>query len=52
MNKAKLKRTLHDMALGFFVNAGYSITQGGNIGANSYILLATIALLYLTNKGD
>ena len=52
MNKQKLIKTIHDISLGFFVNAGYGITQGGDVFANGYVLAVSIILIYFTNKGD
>ena len=46
----KIVKTIHDVALGMFVNALYTITQGGAIEANVYVIIATIATLYITNK--
>ena len=43
-------KTLHDVALGFFVNAGYGITQGGDIEANAYVLSLSVIIIYLTNR--
>jgi len=43
-------KTLHDVALGFFVNAGYGITQGGNVISNSIVMVFTVIILYKTNK--
>ena len=43
-------KTLHDIALGFFVNAGYGLTQGGAVAANLYVLAASVAIIYFTNK--
>ena len=38
----KMLKTLHDVALGFFVNAGYGITQGGDAKANIYVLFLSV----------
>jgi len=43
-------KTLHDIALGFFVNAGYGITQDGATAANLYVLAVSVAIIYFTNK--
>jgi len=43
-------KTLHDIALGFFINAGYSITQGGDIFANTYVIVVSVVMLYITNR--
>ena len=45
-------KTFHDIALGFFVNAGYTMSQGGDIIANGYVIFFAIVTLFLTNKGD
>ncbi len=43
-------KTLHDVALGFFINAGYGITQGGDILANAYVIVSSVTILYITNR--
>ncbi|WP_456470044.1 hypothetical protein [Caminibacter sp.] len=50
MSKKKLLKTIHDASLGFFVNAGYSLTQGGAVLPNVYVIIVTIILMYLTNE--
>ena len=43
-------KTLHDVALGFFVSAGYGITEGGNVISNGIVMVFTVIILYKTNK--
>ena len=43
-------KTFHDIALGFFVNAGYGITQGGSIEANVYVLVVSVLVIYFANR--
>jgi len=50
MSKKKILKTIHDAALGFFVNAGYALTQGGTFLSNFYVIIGTIILMYLTNE--
>jgi len=45
-----LNKTLHDIALGFFVNAGYGLTQNGDVKANAYVLVVSVIIIYLTNR--
>ena len=46
----RLKRTVHDIALGLFINATYGITQGEITISNVYVIIGTASIMYLTNK--
>ena len=46
----KWLKTFHDLALGLFVNAIYSITQGDLNEANFYVVILMIGVIFVTNK--
>ena len=46
----KWLRTFHDLALGLFVNAVYSITQGELNEANTYVIVLMVGVIFITNK--
>ena len=48
----KILKTFHDISLGLFINASYSITQGDVNIANIYVLIGSIVIMYSTNKGE
>ena len=55
MKKRKMSRwfrTIHDLSLGFFINAVYSVTQGVYNLANFYVIFMSVILIILTNKGE
>ena len=50
INKKRWIKTFHDLALGLFVNAVYSLTQGDLNLSNLYVMGLMIIVIFMTNK--
>jgi len=46
----RLKRTVHDIALGLFINATYGMTQGKITLNNFYVMILMAGAMFMTNK--
>jgi hypothetical protein len=49
----KLTKTLHDVALGLFINGSFDmLIHKKFLFIDIYIVVGAILIMYLTNKGD